>query len=149
MASSQTTFRSPTTRGAIRLLGATALVVGFAACSSDDDGDEAADAAEETADDDTVTTGAPDDPGGAGDAVEASIVDFAFEPDPVAVTIGGTVTWTNDDGAPHTVSGTGELEFDSGPIASGDSFTLTVDASGEFAYVCTIHGQMSGTLISS
>ncbi len=140
------------TRRAVRLVGAAALVVGFAACSSDDT-DESTDAADEPVEsapaDGTDTTDAPGDPGDVAVAVDASIVDFAFDPDPVAVADGGTVTWTNNGGAPHTVTGTGELEFDSGTIAPGDAFTLTVDGAGEFAYVCTIHGQMSGTISSS
>ena len=144
---------SPTTRATrrtIRFVGLAALVVGFSACSSDGDADDATDDAGETVDppaDDGAE--APEGPGEPADAVDASIVDFAFEPDPVEVVNGGTVTWTNNGGVPHTVTGTGELEFDSGTIASGDAFTLTVDAAGEFAYVCTIHGQMSGTLVST
>jgi plastocyanin len=143
------------TRRAVRLVGAAALVVGFAACSSDDadestdEADEADESVESAPADGTDTTEAPADPGDSADAVDASIVDFAFDPDPVAVAAGGTVTWTNNGGAPHTVTGTGELEFDSGTLAPGDVFTLTVDGAGEFAYVCTIHGQMTGTISSS
>lgn len=140
------------TRRTIRLVGIAALIVGVAACSSDDDASDTPDAtegAEETADDGADTTDAPADPGDPAGAVNATIADFTFVPDPIAVVSGGTVTWTNDDGVPHTVTGTGDLEFDSGSIAAGDSFTLTVEEAGTFAYVCTIHGQMSGSLISS
>ena len=127
-------------------------MLGFSACSSDDDADESTDTAQESSDapeDGTGTTDAPDDSGEEGGQVDAVIVDFAFDPGPLEVVGGSTITWTNNDGVPHTVTGTGELEFDSGSIASGESFTLTVDAAGEFAYVCTIHGQMSGTVSSS
>ena len=145
-------IRSTTTiRRSLRLAVAVATVVGFSACSSDDGADEPIDntGTEESPDDTTVTTDAPDDSGESGDQVDAVIVGFAFDPDPIEVLDGSTITWTNNDGVPHTVTGTGELEFDSGPIASGESFTLDVAAAGEFPYVCTIHGRMSGTISSS
>jgi plastocyanin len=138
-------IRTTTTiRHSLRLAVAVATVVGFSASSSDDDADEPTDNA-----DTEESTDASDDSGDEAGAVDAVIADFAFEPDPLEVVGGSTITWTNNDGVPHTVTGTGELEFDSGSIASGESFTLTVDAAGEFAYVCTIHGQMSGTVSSS
>ncbi len=137
-----------TIRRSLRLAVAVATVVGFSACSSDDEPTDNADT-EDAADDTTGTTDAPDDSGEAGDQVDAVIVNFAFDPDPLEVVNGSTITWTNNDGVPHTVTGTGELEFDSGSIASGESFTLDVAVAGEFPYVCTIHGRMSGTVSSS
>src|SRR5262249_44786040 len=36
-----------------------------------------------------------------------TIAGFAFSPDPVTVNVGDTVTWTNNDAASHTATGTG------------------------------------------
>jgi plastocyanin len=82
-----------------------------------------------------------------GGAVSATIAGFAVDPTPVRVVDGNTVTWTNTDGATHTVTATGDLAFDSGNLAEGESFTFTVDQVGEFAYVCTIHRSMQGTVV--
>jgi plastocyanin len=142
--------RSTTTtvRRTLQLAVAVATVVGFSACSSDDD--EASDSADtEAPDDATGATDAPGDSGIGAGPIDAVIADFAFDPDPVEVVSGNTVTWTNNDGVAHTVTGTGDFAFDSGSLASGESFTLAVEAAGEFPYVCTIHGQMSGTLTST
>jgi len=67
----------------------------------------------------------------------------AFRPDTVAVALGGTVTWTNDDGVTHTVTGDG---FDSGNLAPGDTFSQTFDEAGTYEYECTIHAGMRGTV---
>lgn len=141
---------SSTTRRAIRLIGAVALVAGVAACSSDDDtSDDGQDDAEETVDDTGGESGDGADSGDGAGASEVSIVDFTFTPDPIEVSRGTTITWTNGDDVPHTVTGTGEFEFDSGSIGAGESFELLIEGEGEFPYVCTIHGQMSGSVIVS
>lgn len=59
----------------------------------------------------------------AGDpAVE--IKGFRFRPDKITVRVGSTVTWTNKDQAPHTVTGPNEV-FSSGTLDSGDSYSFT------------------------
>jgi plastocyanin len=49
----------------------------------------------------------------------SSLTDTAFSPNPVQVSVGSTVTWTNDDSQPHTVvSGQNaqpDGKFDSSP----------------------------------
>jgi plastocyanin len=79
------------------------------------------------------------------EAVSVSIVNFAFEPASVDVPVGGTVTWTNNGGAPHTVTAD-DGAFDSGELAPGASFSQTFDAAGTFTYHCNIHPQMTGTV---
>ena len=100
------------------------------------------------------------------DKVQVSIVpgasfltDDAYSPNPVEITVGQTVLWTNDDTAFHTVtSGTvgaadaGQL-FDSGLagpnalISKGKTFKHTFDTAGEYQYYCTLHPAMVGTVI--
>ena len=58
------------------------------------------------------------------------------------ITLGTTVTWTNDDTAmPHTVTAV-DGSFDSGQLAAGLTFSFTFDKPGEFEYFCTLHPWM-------
>ncbi|HEY5520713.1 MAG TPA: plastocyanin/azurin family copper-binding protein [Candidatus Limnocylindrales bacterium] len=58
------------------------------------------------------------------------------------ITLGTTVTWTNDDPAmPHTVTAV-DGSFDSGQLAAGQSFSFTFDKPGQFDYYCTLHPWM-------
>jgi plastocyanin len=72
-----------------------------------------------------------------------SIADFSFAPKALTVTAGDTVTWLNDGAVAHTATGRG---FDTGSIASGQRGSHTFTAAGTFAYHCTIHPLMKGTV---
>lgn len=70
-----------------------------------------------------------------------SIANFAFAPAALVVPAGSTVTWRNDDGAPHA------LAFADGAPASelmlpGASFSRAYPAAGSFDYVCSVHPYM-------
>ena len=82
-------------------------------------------------------------PSTAGSAV--SIQGFAFDPSELSIAAGDEVTWTNDDPAPHTVTAR-DGSFDSGTIEPGQSFSVSVDASGAVTYFCEIHPTMEGTI---
>lgn len=69
---------------------------------------------------------------------------FAFTPAEVKVKVGETVTFVNEDSAPHQVSIDGT---DLGNQNTGDSVTWTAKAAGSFPYVCTIHPAMTGTVV--
>jgi len=100
--------------------------------------------------------------GGGGSATSVSIVtgsssltDTAFQPNPVEVSVGDTVTWTNDDTQPHTVvsgeNGQPSGEFDSSPnfnplIAPQQTFSHTFTQAGQFPYYCALHPNMVGTV---
>jgi plastocyanin len=83
--------------------------------------------------------------------------DRSFSPNVINVRIGDTVTWTNHDVIPHTVtSGTGPSdpnkgkEFDSGlstPLMPGKTFTHKFTTAGEFPYYCQLHPAMTGKVI--
>jgi plastocyanin len=89
----------------------------------------------------------------------STMADEAFSPNPINVKVGGTVTWTNDDSQPHTVtSGTGSSdpnmgkEFDSSPglstlLAPTQMFSHKFTTAGEFPYFCQIHPTMVGKVI--
>jgi plastocyanin len=75
------------------------------------------------------------------------IAGFAFDPPTLTINAGDTVTWTNRDGAQHSVVFAG-----GGPrtrvLSNGQSDSLTFTVAGTFNYVCGIHGaSMSGTII--
>jgi plastocyanin len=84
-----------------------------------------------------------------GDTV--TIQNFAFAPQTLTVKAGTKVTWTNNDSAPHTVTSTDgpstgaatTAQFDSGQMASGDSFSFTFTKAGTYYYECTIHAAMA------
>jgi plastocyanin len=77
----------------------------------------------------------------------------AFSPNPVQVSVGSTVTWTNEDSVIHTVvSGTSPTPsglFESPIMNPGDTFEYTFTEAGEVPYFCTLHPNMLGTAIVS
>jgi len=77
-----------------------------------------------------------------------AIKDFAFTPSSITVKKGTTVTWTNQDSTPHTVtsSGSGEKAMDSQDLAQGGTYSVTFDTAGTYEYFCTIHPNMTGTV---
>lgn len=84
------------------------------------------------------------DGGGASAAGGISVEDFAFAPESTSVAVGDEVTWTVADGASdHTVQFDDE---ESKTLAAGDTYSRTFDEAGEFAYICGIHPQMTGTV---
>jgi plastocyanin len=85
--------------------------------------------------------------------------DQAYDPNPIKVKVGGTVTWTNDDSQAHTVtSGTDSSdpnmgkEFDSSPglntlLSTDQTFSHKFTAAGEFPYFCQLHPTMVGKVV--
>ena len=76
---------------------------------------------------------------------QVTIGDFFFRPQDVTISLGDTVTWTNDGSVPegHTATGSG---FDSGVLKQGETFDHTFNKAGTFDYVCTLHPNMRGTI---
>jgi plastocyanin len=81
-------------------------------------------------------------------AWEATIAirDFSFAPVTVTVAPGTTVRWKNLDGEPHTIRAVAN-NFRSEPLDQNDSFAFRFDKPGTYRYVCSIHPQMTGTII--
>jgi plastocyanin len=77
---------------------------------------------------------------------DVTIAGFAFSPETVTVSVGDTVTWTNNDGATHTATAD-DGEFDTDNIAGGGSESVTFDTAGTFAYHCEIHNSMTGAVV--
>jgi plastocyanin len=77
--------------------------------------------------------------------VAATIKDFAFSPDPVQAKVGDVVAWTNNDSTTHTVT-LDDGSCDGGRAAPGSTVALTFGKAGTYAYHCTIHSNMKGTV---
>jgi plastocyanin/predicted lipoprotein with Yx(FWY)xxD motif len=73
------------------------------------------------------------------------IASFAFSPTSVTVAVGTKVTWTNSDTTGHTVASDTGL-FNSPNLINGDSFSFTFTTPGTYAYHCSIHPSMNGTV---
>ncbi len=74
------------------------------------------------------------------------IHDFAFSPNSLTVSAGSVVTWKNLDGEPHTVVSAQGL-FRSEALDENDSYSFKFDRPGTYAFICSIHPQMRGTIV--
>jgi plastocyanin len=86
--------------------------------------------------------------GVAGDeTVQVDIKDFVFGPASVTIPVGGSVTWTNRDTAPHTATAQDRGVLQSGTLKEGESYTATFDTPGTYEYFCEFHPDMEGTVV--
>ncbi len=83
-------------------------------------------------------------------SVGATVNSNFFSPKDTVVRIGGAVTWTWNSGTtPHNVtysSGPAPLPANSPTQTGGTTFSSTFAAIGTYAYHCTIHLNMEGTV---
>ncbi len=82
--------------------------------------------------------------------VKVDIKLFQYQPNPVEVKVGTTVTWTNQDNIVHSVTNgtppTPGKAFDSGLFDQGKAFSFTFAQAGEFPYFCTRHNSLQGVV---
>jgi plastocyanin len=74
-----------------------------------------------------------------------TIADFHFTPPTTTVHVGDTITWTNDGPSSHTATAK-DGSFNTGTLSKGQSASHTFTKAGTYAYVCTIHPFMHGTI---
>ena len=129
MTTTETPFRRPR-RGRWLLAAGVVLPLSLTACSGGDGGE--------------------DDAGGSGDR-EVVLELVAFSPEQLEVDAGTTVTWKQRDPGSHTVtSGTVEQgasgvtqrpdgRFDSGRLATDETFEHTFTEPGTYSYFCSLH----------
>jgi len=79
-------------------------------------------------------------------ANEVWLQNTAFNPASITVSVNTTIKWTNKDGFAHTVTSNSSL-FDSGTINSGGTYSHQFTSAGTYAYHCTFHASMTGTVI--
>jgi plastocyanin len=72
-----------------------------------------------------------------------------YSPASFDVKVGTTVTWINHDGAAHSVTSKGSNVFDSGLFPAGGVFSYKFTVPGTYAYYCTAHPWMTGTVVVS
>ena len=129
-----------------------ALALTFGACGDgDEEGAASAGGSGGTAmGSDSGDTEKKEASGSGGEAAErtdkVAIVDFQFKPATVEVPVGSTVTWTNDDGFPHTATAN-DKSFDTGNLDKGQTGTAKFEKAGTFEYFCAIHNSMTGTVV--
>src|SRR5262245_12237130 len=75
-----------------------------------------------------------------------TIENFRFDPADLTVSVGDTVTWTNNDTAAHTATADGGA-FDTGTIGAGTSKSVTFSKAGTFTYHCVIHRTMTAQIV--
>ena len=70
---------------------------------------------------------------------------MTFSPASLTIQSGDVVIWRNDDLVAHTATAAGR--FDSGSLAAGAEYRVTITRSGTVGYGCTLHPMMKGTII--
>ena len=80
------------------------------------------------------------------ETTKITVKDFKFDPTPMTVKAGSTVTWTNMDDEPHNVTSDTGL-FRSGGMDTNDSFSYKFDKPGTYHITCSIHPRMVGTVV--
>ncbi|MEU5343443.1 MULTISPECIES: cupredoxin family copper-binding protein [unclassified Streptomyces] len=73
---------------------------------------------------------------------------YAFGPATLTVAVGSTVTWTNQDTAPHDVKTTsGPVSVHSPMLQKGQSWSFTFTTAGSYGYYCTVHPDMTARIV--
>ena len=78
--------------------------------------------------------------------IEVNIDNFTFNPQQITVKAGDTVTWTNHDDIPHTVTSK-TMAFRSKAMDTDDKFSFTFAKPGTYPYFCSLHPHMTGTIV--
>ena len=87
-----------------------------------------------------------------GGTSSVAIQNFAFAPGVLAISRGTTVTWVNQDTAPHQVvnDAFGQTAqgayFTSSSLARGAQYSFMFTEAGVYRYHCSIHPSMTGTI---
>ncbi len=70
---------------------------------------------------------------------------FAYQMANIQVRVGTTVTWTNQDNVPHSITFKNGMK-DSGFLYQGQSFSYTFNTAGTYQYYCSVHPYMVATV---
>lgn len=104
-----------------------------------------AEAAEAPAQEEGGEAAAPPSPP-AGTPHSVTIEDFTYIPATITIKKGDSVAWTNKDTAPHTATAD-DGSFNTGRIEEGHEEPATFNDVGTFAYHCSFHPGMHGTVV--
>ncbi|MFI7414883.1 plastocyanin/azurin family copper-binding protein [Streptomyces sp. NPDC049627] len=88
-------------------------------------------------------------PGGSAAATyRVAMSGYAYRPATLTIPAGATVTWTNQDTAPHDVKTTSApAAFHSPLLNQGGSWSFTFTMPGTYAYYCTVHPNMTARIV--
>ncbi len=78
---------------------------------------------------------------------EATLKGNCFEPTVIRIDRGASITWTNLDEVPHTVTGADNTWGSYDELALNDQATYRFDDSGVFPYFCFLHPSMIGAVV--
>ena len=81
---------------------------------------------------------------GATQVARVRIIDFAFRPRNLTIARGTVVRWVNRGDRTHTT--TSNTSLWNHTLAPGETFRRRFRRMGTFAYHCSIHPQMTGTI---
>lgn len=81
-------------------------------------------------------------------AADVSIDNFAFTPAEITIKAGESITWTNRDDIPHTVTDAAHPPvFRSQALDTDDKVTFSFDKPGTYRYFCSLHPHMQATVV--
>jgi amicyanin len=75
-----------------------------------------------------------------------AIDNFTFNPQTLTVKAGTTVTWINKDDIPHAIAAVSK-QFKSKVMDTDNSYSFTFTTPGSYAYFCSLHPHMTGTIV--
>lgn len=81
-----------------------------------------------------------------GGPATVTVKNFSFSPADLTVPTGTKVTWRFEDAVQHNVTANNGT-FKSPDLRKGQSYSYTFHKPGTYAYICTIHQYMHGTVI--
>jgi YVTN family beta-propeller protein len=77
---------------------------------------------------------------------KVSIANFQFVPAVVTIAPGGSVTWSNDDGALHALA-FGDGSPGASSLAPGTTFSRVFERRGTYEYACSFHRYMTARVV--
>jgi plastocyanin len=80
------------------------------------------------------------------DANAVNIQGMRFGSGSITIKAGESVTWTNSERMPHTVTAN-DGSFSSSALNAGDTFTQKFDKPGKYTYYCQYHPMMKAEII--
>jgi len=76
------------------------------------------------------------------------IANFTFSPAVIEVPVGTSMTWVNEDNAPHTVTGSDrDSPLKSSALDTDDHYAVVMSKPGTYHYFCSLHPHMTGTVV--
>jgi plastocyanin len=78
--------------------------------------------------------------------LQVQVDNFTFGPATLTVPVNSTVTWVNKDDLPHVIASNDGV-FKSKALDTDDKYSYTFTKAGTYAYFCSIHPKMVGTIV--